>query len=250
VNLGTICAVWLAAGVLVGGCGGPDAAQPESRYPLAPPTGAPAPQRSIRRPAASTQSLFSPEQLGLIEPPDRAQWDKPEQIMDALGIAEGSVVADLGAGGGWFIPPLARRVGPNGLVYAEDIQAQMIEIIRRRVQRENLRNVRTVLGTARNPGLPPGLDVVLIVGAYHEIEDPVALLENAGHLLKPQGRIGIVDFTPGGGGPGPEREERVDPEAVIRSAAAAGLQLRARELVPPFLFLLEFQKQPDAEARQ
>ena len=61
--------------------------------------------------------------------------------MDALGIADGSVVADLGAGGGWFTVRLARRVGPNGVVYAEDIQQQMIESIERRVQREGLRNV-------------------------------------------------------------------------------------------------------------
>ena len=61
--------------------------------------------------------LFPPQDLGLIQAPDREQWQKPDQIMDALAIAEGSIVADLGAGGGWFTVRLARRVGPNGLVY-------------------------------------------------------------------------------------------------------------------------------------
>src|SRR2546427_11977134 len=93
-------------------------------------------------------ALFPPQDLGLLETPDREGWQKPEQIMDALGIADGSVVADLGAGGGWFTVRLARRVGPNGLVYAEDIQPQMIDAIKRRVQRENLGNVKTLLGTA------------------------------------------------------------------------------------------------------
>ena len=88
------------------------------------------------------------------------QWQKPEQIMDALGIAEGSVVADLGAGGGWFTLRLARRVGPNGLVYAEDIQPPMLEAISRRMQSENLSNVRPVLGTPSDPRLPQGLDAV------------------------------------------------------------------------------------------
>ena len=66
--------------------------------------------------------LFAPHNLGLLEGPDRDLWQMPGPIMDALGIAEGSVVADLGAGGGWFTIRLARRVGPNGLVYAEDIR--------------------------------------------------------------------------------------------------------------------------------
>ncbi len=82
--------------------------------------------------------LFSAQDLGLLEAPDRDQWQKPDQIMDALGVADGSIVADLGAAGGWFTLQLARRVGPNGLVFAEDIQPQMIEAITRRVQNENL----------------------------------------------------------------------------------------------------------------
>ncbi len=184
--------------------------------------------------------LFPPKDLGLIETPDRDQWGRPDQIMDALGIADGSVVADLGAGGGWFTLRLSRRVGPNGLVYAEDIQRQMIEEIQRRVRREGLQNVRTVLGTATDPRLPAGIDVVLIVSAYHEMEDPVALLKNVAGALKPQGRIGVVDFLPGGGGPGPAADERVDSEAVVKAAARAGLQLQARDTVPPFQFLLVF----------
>ncbi|MGH7669549.1 MAG: methyltransferase domain-containing protein, partial [Gemmatimonadaceae bacterium] len=90
--------------------------------------------------------LFAPVDLSLLEAPDRDQWQKPDQIMDALNIADGSVVAEIGAAGGWFTIRLARRVGPNGLVYAEDIQPAMVDAIERRVQRENLRNVRTVLG--------------------------------------------------------------------------------------------------------
>jgi predicted methyltransferase len=188
--------------------------------------------------------LFPPQDLGLIEPPDRDDWQKPDQIMDALGIADGSVVAELGAGGGWFTVRLARRVGPNGLVYAEDIQPQMIDAINRRVRRENLRNVRPVLGTANDPQLPAGLDAALIVNAYHEMEippaDPAAILRKVAPALKPLGRLGIVDFVQGGGGPGPEPGQRVDPEAVIRTASAAGLRLISRERVLPFQFLLVF----------
>lgn len=184
--------------------------------------------------------LFPPQDLGLIQAPDREQWQKPDQIMDALSIAEGSVVADLGAGGGWFTVRLARRVGPNGLVYGEDIQPEMIEAIGRRVQGEGLRNVRTVLGTETDPKLPTRVDAVLIVDVYNEIDDPVTVLKNVARYLKPQGRLGIVDFNQGGGGPGPEPDKRVDPQTIINDAAQAGLQLLSREAVPPFEFMLVF----------
>lgn len=185
--------------------------------------------------------LFPPQDLGQLEGPDRTAWQKPEQIMDALAIADGAHVADLGAGAGWFTIRLARRVGPNGVVYAEDIQRPMIEAIERRVQREGLRNVRTVLGTARDPRLPAGaLDAVLIVDAFHEMEDPVALLRNVARALRVRGRLGIVDFKQGGGGPGPPREDRVHPETIVRDARAAGLALVATETFLPYQYLLVF----------
>jgi predicted methyltransferase len=197
--------------------------------------------------------LFPPQELGLLEAPDREQWQKPDQIMDALLIAEGSVVADLGAGGGWFTARLSARVGPNGLVYAEDIQPAMIDIIERRKVRENLRNVRPVLGTATDPRLPAGINAALIVDTYREMEippaDPVMLLRHVAASLRPDGRIGVVDFTAGDGGPGPEREQRLDPEKVIRAAAAAGLTLIAREpQINLFQFLLVFGKPAPAPA--
>jgi len=112
--------------------------------------------------------------------------------------------------------------------------------------------VRRVLGTAKEPRLPPGLHAVLNVDVYHEMEDPITLLENIARSLKPQGRIGVVDFNPGGGGPGPAPDERVDPQTVIDAAAAGGLQLIKREAVPPFEFLLVFSRRQalaDATAR-
>jgi len=206
------------------------------------PPALPAPLAQSARQVRPPARLFPPQDLGLLEGPDRDQWQKPDQIMDALGIAEGSIVADLGAGGGWFTIHLARRVLPNGIVYAEDIQPQMIEAVTRRMQLERLTNVRPVLGTPKDPRLPRGIDAVLIVDAYHEMEDPVALLKNVSQSLKPQGRIGIVDFDAGGGGPGPEPDARVNPQAVIDAAAAAGLQLTSRAAVPPFQYLLVFGK--------
>ena len=173
--------------------------------------------------------------------------------MDALKIGEGDNVADMGAGGGWFTARLARRVWPTGLVYAQDVQPIMLEAIGRVVQREGLNNVRMVLGTPTDAKLPSNLDAVLIVDAYHEMDERpeviLALLRNIAVSLKPQGRLGIVDFLPGAGGPGPAADERIDPETVIRTLESAGLKLQAREPVPPFQFLLVFGKAAPA-ARQ
>jgi ubiquinone/menaquinone biosynthesis C-methylase UbiE len=191
------------------------------------------------RPAQKARrGLFPPLNLGVLEGADREQWNKPEQIMDALKIADGSHVAEIGAGGGWFTLRLAHRVNQNGIVYAEDVQPEMIEAIRRRVQRENLTNVRTVLGTTKDSRLPHNLDAILINGAYHEMENPVAVLKDAAESLKPQGRIGIVDYSPGAGGPGPDPEQRVDADTVIKGATAAGLRVISKEAVPPFMFMV------------
>ncbi len=189
--------------------------------------------------------LFSPLDLGLLEPPDREAWQKPEQVMDALYVGEGSVVADLGAGGGWFTIRLARRVGQNGTVYAEDIQRLMIEAITRRVQREGLTNVKPILGTGIDPfpGLAPGtLDAVLIVDAFHEMAEPVALLRNVARVLKPRGRIGIIDYREGEGGPGPEPQWRVQPSLIVGRANDAGLTLDREETFLTYQYFLVFRK--------
>jgi predicted methyltransferase len=212
-----------------------------SAHPALPAPPAPPAQQSKPSPR-----LFGTHDLGLLEAPDREQWEKPELIMDAIGVAEGSKVAELGAAGGWFTLQLAERVGPNGRVYAEDIQRAMLDGISRRMQSENITYVTTVLGTPSDPHLPPGLDAALISDAFHEMDDPedptlvVTLLRNVGLSLKPQGRLGILDWTPGDGGPGPEAKHRIDPQRIIKAATAAGLQLIKREDFPPFVYLLVF----------
>jgi ubiquinone/menaquinone biosynthesis C-methylase UbiE len=192
-------------------------------------------------PAAQHPRLFPPEALGMLEGPDRDAWQRPDQIMDTLQIGEGSVVADLGAGGGWFTVRLSRQVGPNGRVYAEDIQPQMIQAIDRRVTREGRTNVTTVRGTADDPKLPAAtMDVVLIVDAYHEIERPVTLLKNVRPSLKSGGVVAIINFKKDGGGPGPGVDERVDPEKVIADARAAGFELRRRDDFLRYQYMLTF----------
>jgi SAM-dependent methyltransferase len=187
----------------------------------------------------ATPRLFPPADLFLLESPDRAAWQKPDLVMDALRIAENATVADVGAGSGFFTVRLARRVGPNGVVYAEDIQPPMLESIKRRVSREGLNNVVTRLGTATDTNLPKGaLDAVLVVDVYQEVEGEasrIRLLRHLADTLKAQGRIGIVNYKPGEGGPGPET--RLDREVVEAEVRAAGLRLLDRVTLP-FQYLL------------
>jgi ubiquinone/menaquinone biosynthesis C-methylase UbiE len=190
--------------------------------------------------------LFPPQDLGLLEAPDRDIWQHPDQVMDKLGIADAAVVADIGAGAGWFTIHLARRVGPNGTVYAQDVQPEMLAAITRRVNSLGLTNVKTILGMDSDPKLPPqSLDAALMVDAYHENDDRdarVSLLRNLAKALRPNGRIGLIDFKLEGSGPGPAPEERVSPETVISEAKAAGLQLVSHQTFLPYQYFLIFKR--------
>ena len=176
------------------------------------------PDRGDDSSATRTAGCSRQKSSGILEGPDRDEWQQPDRVMDALGIADGSRVADLGAGGGWFTIRLAHRVGPNGLVYAEDIQREMIESIRRRVDREGLRNVRTILGEPTDPRLPHRSARGADRRHVPAVSRPGgASSATSGKALGPTGRLGIVDFKrDGSGGPGPSVEERIAPEAVER----------------------------------
>jgi ubiquinone/menaquinone biosynthesis C-methylase UbiE len=209
---------------------------------------APATAQAPKSGPSSRHALFPPADLGMLESPDRDIWQKPDQIMDTLGIADGSTVADIGAGGGYFTVRLARRVGPNGVVWAEDVQPQMLEAIKRRVAKDvakdNLRNVRYVQGTSSDPMLPAeSLDAAIILETFQEIQygNPVLFLQNLRTALRPGGRVGIIDYTKGGGGPGPDTG-RPDPDTIIAVAERAGLRLLKRETYLPFQFFLVFVK--------
>ncbi|HJO39828.1 MAG: class I SAM-dependent methyltransferase [Vicinamibacterales bacterium] len=182
---------------------------------------------------------FPPQELGLLESPDRDAWQRPNEIMDALNIADGSTVADFGAGGGWFAIRLARRVGPNGRVYAVDFRPEMISGLDRRIAREQLTNVIAVRARPDDAQLPSRqVDAIVIVNSYAALPAPVPLLRSLTEALRPGGRLGVVDFHPSGGGPGPPPGNRVDPSQVIRDAREAGLRVRAEVDDLPYQFVV------------
>jgi ubiquinone/menaquinone biosynthesis C-methylase UbiE len=123
-----------------------------------------------------------------------------DRVMDLLQLKPASTVADIGAGSGWFSVRAARRVGANGRVIAEDINAKAIAYIQQRAQREHLANIVPVLGTPDDPKLTPNsLDAALMLKVYHEIAHPPLVLANLRAALKPGARFGIIDRNGNGG---------------------------------------------------
>jgi predicted methyltransferase len=123
----------------------------------------------------------------------RDEWQRPAEVMDALGVKSGHRVADIGCGYGYFTVRLAARVGAEGKVYAEDIDSEAIDKVRQRKEREKLDQVEPILGEAADPRLPTDLDSVLIVDSYHEFRDYDRIMQSVFRALKPGGRLALID---------------------------------------------------------
>ena len=127
--------------------------------------------------------------------PERESEEHPDQALDAIGIAEGGVVGDVGAGAGYFTWRLAERVGPRGKVYANDIEPRMLDLLRRNMAQRHIANVETVLGAVDDPHLPASaLDLILLVDVYHEFSEPQKMLRHMRDALKPDGRLVLLEY--------------------------------------------------------
>jgi ubiquinone/menaquinone biosynthesis C-methylase UbiE len=131
----------------------------------------------------------------ILESADRDHYQRPELIIEALGLREGDVVCEVGAGTGYFTPFLSKAVGAAGRVYAEDPQPEFLELLRQKKAQQGLSNVETVLGTYTDTNLPDLLcDLTFVLDAYHHFEWPRPMLEAMKGDTKPDGRLVIVDF--------------------------------------------------------
>lgn len=132
---------------------------------------------------------------GWLERAEREAEEAPSKAIEALGLTPGMVIADIGAGSGYYTSRLARKVGPSGRVYATDIQPGMLAILDRRIKSEGLTNVTTVLGAMDDPSLPPGsIDLAIMVDVYHELQQPQAFLQRLKAAFKPGGRLVLLEF--------------------------------------------------------
>ena len=132
---------------------------------------------------------------GWLERPEREDEEAPSKALDELGLKPGMVVADIGAGSGYYSVRMAKRVGPTGRIYATDIQQGMLDIIDRRIQVEHLDNITTVLGGFDDPRLPAkSLDLAIMVDVYHELQSPQVFLQRLRGAFKPGGRLVLLEF--------------------------------------------------------
>jgi ubiquinone/menaquinone biosynthesis C-methylase UbiE len=158
--------------------------------------------------------------LSIFDSPGRDERLQINRVMDILGIAPGKAVADIGAGSGWFTVHAARRVGASGQVYAVDINPEAIRYVQNRAQKEQLHNVKTILGKADDPLLPRNsVDSVLLLKTYHEVAEPVALLRNLRASLRPGAKVGIIDRNGNG------EDHGVNRDVVLAEATQAGYRL-------------------------
>jgi ubiquinone/menaquinone biosynthesis C-methylase UbiE len=126
---------------------------------------------------------------------EREEEEQPDKALDELKIPKGATVADIGAGVGYMSWRMAKRVGPTGKVYANDIQAPMLEQLQKNMQERRLTNVTPVLGEPDDPKLPQGqMDLVLLVDVYHEFTNPQAMLRHIRESLKPDGRMVLLEY--------------------------------------------------------
>lgn len=135
------------------------------------------------------------EAAGWLERPEREKEEEPNKLLDALKLKPGDVVADIGAGSGYFTFRIAERIGPKGKVLAVDIQPEMLALIRQKMKLRKLSNIEPILGTETDPKLPQGaVDLILMVDVYHEFSYPWEMTQALVRSLKPDGRLVFVEY--------------------------------------------------------
>lgn len=132
---------------------------------------------------------------GWLERPQREKEEEPNKLINALELKPGMVVADVGAGSGYFTFRIARKLGPKGKIYAVDIQKEMLDLITQRMRKSSVNNIQTVLGNEKDPCLPPeAVDLIFMVDVYHEFSFPLEMTANMVKALKPGGRLVFVEY--------------------------------------------------------
>jgi SAM-dependent methyltransferase len=130
-----------------------------------------------------------------LERPERESEENVEGALDAIGLKPGMTVAEVGAGTGYVALRMAKRVGPSGKVYANDLQPEMLGLLRNNAAKAGITNVETVLGSETDPKLPAGqIDLIILVDVYHEFSEPQKMLQGIRRSLKPDGRLVQLEY--------------------------------------------------------
>jgi ubiquinone/menaquinone biosynthesis C-methylase UbiE len=179
---------------------------------------------------------------GVADAETRATWQMPDLVVDSLDLSPGQRVADIGAGSGYFERLLAKAVGESGAVYAVEIEPELVQHMQERAVREETPQVRPILGTRDNPGLPDSLDLIFLCNTYRYIDGRRSYFARLRDRLNPEGRLAVVEFKRF---PQDTTETRILPERVIAELNAAGYEVVQRYTFLPKQYFLIFRVRPD-----
>jgi ubiquinone/menaquinone biosynthesis C-methylase UbiE len=185
----------------------------------------------------------------VFEDPARDEWQKPLIVLDFLGIEGGDVIADLGAGTGYFTKPLSIQVGQQGKVFAVDIERAMLDHL---MQREDIVTERVVpvLAKRNDPKLPAGqIDLVVVVNTWHHIEKRSKYLRHLQECLSPVGRVAIIDFREGELPVGPPPGHKLSRDQVVSEFEKADWRLVAESVALPYQYVMTFLPPPRRDTR-
>jgi ubiquinone/menaquinone biosynthesis C-methylase UbiE len=179
--------------------------------------------------------------IAALEDPARDAYQKPDQVVAALGLRPGEVVADIGAGSGYFTLRFARAVGDTGRVYAVDVSPEMIRHLNRRLRDEGVRNVVTVLSDPDDPLLPDAsVDCFVVVDTWHHIEDQEKYLRLMKRMLRPGGQIVHIDFQKRELPVGAPLSMKISRDDLVSEMDAAGFRLESEHTFLPYQYFLVF----------
>lgn len=170
---------------------------------------------------------------------ERAAWQRPDEVVRALGLRPGDTVGEIGAGPGYFTLRLARAVGPSGRVLAVDVVPELMAVLRQRLEAAGLGNVTPILAEPQDSHLPEaGCDLVLVVDSFHHFPDGTAYLRGLASRLRPGGRIVNLDFHKREMPVGPPVENKVSREEFLAAAREAGLAVVEEKDFLPYQYFL------------
>jgi arsenite methyltransferase len=179
--------------------------------------------------------------IAMLENPQRDAEQKPDEVLRALKLKEGASIADIGAGSGYFSLRFAQSVGAGGRVYAVDINSDMILYMNRRIRDAKLKNVVTVLSDPGDPLLQDNsIDMFFVCNTWHHVSDKPGYLALMKKMLRPGGRIVIVDYKKEALPVGPPPEMKLARDEVLKEMQAAGFKLAAEHSFLPYQYFLEF----------
>lgn len=190
-----------------------------------------------------TQDRPLKDRIASMERSERDAWQKPGEVVKALNLKNGEVVADIGAGTGYFSRPLAKAVAPDGKVYAVDVAADILGYLKERAQQEDLHNIVTIVSTEDDPKLPANtVDLAFFCDTTHHIANRINFYRNMSTGMKPHSRLAIIDYPPDSPHAPHKPEQLVSRALVISEADEAGFKYVKDFQILPYHYFLLFEK--------